>query len=61
MPGITCGARKYGVGGSYNFMMYLDVYSPPLHAVTVSCLVHIQAAKRGYYLAQVNQVFAAVH
>ena len=42
-------------------MMYFNVYSPPLHAVAVSCLVYIQAVKRRYYLAQVKQVFAAVH
>ena len=30
-------------------MMYIEVYSPPLHAVAVSCLLYIQAVKHCYY------------
>lgn len=33
-------------------MTYIEVYSPPLHAVAVSCLLYIQAVKHCYYLAQ---------
>ena len=31
-------------------MTYIEVYSPPLHAVAVSCLLYIQAVKHCYYL-----------
>ena len=30
-------------------MTYIEVYSPPLHAVAVSCLLYIQAVKHCYY------------
>ena len=55
LPGITFWyfrPASTAWGGSYHVMTYIEVYSPPLHAVAVSCLLYIQAVKRCYYLAQ---------
>ena len=46
---------------SWCIYTYTHVYSPPLQAVAVSCLLYIQAAKLCYDVAQVKQACAPVH